>query len=90
MDIAGTSSMWFGYVEMPAFTGLNDGAEVGRFLVRMDAPGGNLNFAIKGGFSMAFDNPEKSIIHGLEITRLLGTISAFVSLDMLMGLAKTF
>ena len=41
-------------------------------------------------FSMAFDNPEKPIIHGLEITRLLETISAFVSLDMLIGLANNF
>jgi hypothetical protein len=90
LNIVGTASMHFAYVERPGFTGLRDGAEVGRFLIDPNKPGGKLQFDIAGGFSMAFENPEKPIINGLEITRLLDTISAFVSLDMLIGLANNF
>ena len=90
LDIKGTASTHFAYVETPAFTGLRDGADVGRFLIDGNKPGGRLHFEIAGGFSMAFENPEKPIINGLEITRLLETISAYISLDMLMGLANNF
>jgi hypothetical protein len=90
LEVIGTGNMHFGYVEMPPFTGLKGGAEVGRFLIDPKKPGGTMHVEIRGAFSMAFDNPETPIINGLEITRLLLSISQFVSLDIVLAVANNF